>query len=110
MGYTLQHHLVSDINYPLDCKQLFIDKTGGIIHRGFEGISLDGKTTWKEIVERGNQKFKISFTPHLSPMFRGILSTIYVDLNKKQTRQTDQHMASTQKTTLLRWRHTTQID
>jgi len=31
-----------------------------------------------------NQKFKISFTPHLSPMFRGILSTIYVDLNKKQ--------------------------
>ena len=26
-----------------------------------------------------NQKFNISFTPHLSPMFRGILSTIYVD-------------------------------
>ena len=59
IGYTLQHHLVSDINYPLDCEQLFIDKTGGIIHRGFEGLSWDGKTTWKEIVERGNQKFKI---------------------------------------------------
>ena len=26
-------------------------------------------------------KFKFTFTPHLSPMFRGILSTIYVDLN-----------------------------
>ena len=23
------------------------------------------------------------FTPHLTPMFRGILSTVYVDLNKK---------------------------
>ena len=27
-------------------------------------------------------KFNFSFTPHLTPMFRGILSTIYVDLNK----------------------------
>ena len=25
---------------------------------------------------------KFTFTPHLSPMFRGILSTIYIDLNK----------------------------
>ena len=28
------------------------------------------------------KKFQFSFTPHLSPMFRGILSTIYVDLEK----------------------------
>ena len=28
------------------------------------------------------KKFKFTFTPHLSPMFRGILSTIYLDLNK----------------------------
>ena len=28
------------------------------------------------------QKFNFIFTPHLSPMFRGILSTIYVDLKK----------------------------
>ena len=28
-------------------------------------------------------KFKFNFTPHLTPMFRGILSTIYIDLNKK---------------------------
>ena len=27
-------------------------------------------------------KLEFTFTPHLSPMFRGILSTIYVDLNK----------------------------
>ena len=31
------------------------------------------------------QKFDFLFPPHLSPMFRGILSTIYVDLNKGQT-------------------------
>ena len=29
-----------------------------------------------------NKKVSFSFTPHLTPMFRGILSTIYVDLNK----------------------------
>ena len=28
------------------------------------------------------EKIKFEFTPHLTPMFRGILSTIYVDLNK----------------------------
>ena len=33
----------------------------------------------KEITKK---KFRFSFTPHLSPMFRGILSTIYLDLNK----------------------------
>ena len=27
-----------------------------------------------------NKKFEFTFTPHLSPMFRGILSTIYVEL------------------------------
>ena len=30
-------------------------------------------------------KFEFVFTPHLSPMFRGILSTIYVDINKERT-------------------------
>ena len=28
-----------------------------------------------------NKDFKLIFTPHLTPMFRGILSTIYIDLN-----------------------------
>ena len=31
------------------------------------------------------QKFNFIFTPHLSPMFRGIFSTIYVDLNQGNT-------------------------
>jgi N-acetyl-gamma-glutamyl-phosphate reductase len=32
-----------------------------------------------------NKKLVFSFTPHLSPMFRGILSTIYIDLPKGKT-------------------------
>lgn len=31
------------------------------------------------------KKFQFSFTPHLSPMFRGILSTIYLDIENKIT-------------------------
>jgi N-acetyl-gamma-glutamyl-phosphate reductase len=31
------------------------------------------------------KKFQFSFTPHLSPMFRGILSTIYVDLENNKS-------------------------
>tara|TARA_B100000989_G_scaffold7149_1_gene4926 strand:- start:276 stop:1298 length:1023 start_codon:yes stop_codon:yes gene_type:complete len=32
-----------------------------------------------------NKKFKFTFTPHLLPMFRGILTTIYIDLVKGKT-------------------------
>tara|TARA_Y100000590_G_scaffold409213_1_gene501209 strand:- start:3077 stop:4096 length:1020 start_codon:yes stop_codon:yes gene_type:complete len=35
----------------------------------------------QEIIKYTKKKFLFTFTPHLSPMFRGILSTIYVDLN-----------------------------
>ena len=36
----------------------------------------------QEINKYTKKKILFTFTPHLSPMFRGILSTIYVDLNK----------------------------
>ena len=36
----------------------------------------------QEIKNYTKKKFSFTFTPHLSPMFRGILSTIYLDLNK----------------------------
>ena len=29
------------------------------------------------------KKLSFNFTPHLTPMFRGILSTIYIDLRKR---------------------------
>ena len=36
----------------------------------------------QEIDSHTKNKFSFTFTPHLTPMFRGILSTIYLDLNK----------------------------
>ena len=36
----------------------------------------------QELSGYSNKQIKISFTPHLIPMFRGILSTIYLELNK----------------------------
>jgi len=39
----------------------------------------------QEIYKYTKNKFTFTFTPHLTPMFRGILTTIYVDLNKGVT-------------------------
>ena len=36
----------------------------------------------QELDIRTSNKINFQFTPHLTPMFRGILSTIYVDLKK----------------------------
>ena len=36
----------------------------------------------QEIQKCTKKNFSFTFTPHLTPMFRGILSTIYLDLNK----------------------------
>jgi N-acetyl-gamma-glutamyl-phosphate reductase len=35
----------------------------------------------QEIENNTKKKFSFTFTPHLTPMFRGILSTIYVEMN-----------------------------
>ena len=37
----------------------------------------------QELSKYSKRKIKISFTPHLVPMFRGILSTIYLESSKK---------------------------
>ena len=40
----------------------------------------------EQMIKKNNKsKLNLTFTPHLSPMFRGILSTIYVDLKKGKT-------------------------
>ena len=36
-------------------------------------------------LKKYNNDIEFDFTPHLTPMFRGILSTIYVDLNKNSS-------------------------
>ena len=51
------------------------------------GVSLHRHNSEIEqmIKKYNKQKLNFTFTPHLSPMFRGILSTIYVDINKGKT-------------------------
>ena len=39
----------------------------------------------QELKKHSKTKIYFTFTPHLTPMFRGILSTIYVDLKKKNS-------------------------
>ena len=39
----------------------------------------------QELSKYAKNKISFSFTPHLSPMFRGILSTIYVDINSNSS-------------------------
>jgi len=39
----------------------------------------------QELSKAANKKIKVTFTPHLIPMFRGILSTIYLEMNKNIT-------------------------
>ena len=48
------------------------------------GISLHRHNSeiLQELMLHSNKKIRFTFTPHLTPMFRGILSTIYIDLNK----------------------------
>ena len=40
------------------------------------------------------EKIELSFTPHLSPMFKGILSTIYLELNTKANQSKVQRVLS----------------
>ena len=46
---------------------------------GFHRHNSEIEQTLKEY---SNKKIEFNFTPHLTPMFRGILSTIYVEVNK----------------------------
>ena len=41
----------------------------------------------QEIAKVCKKKFEITFTPHLIPMFRGILSTIYVDVKNNDAKK-----------------------
>ena len=44
------------------------------------GFHRHNSEIYQEIKNFTNSKISFTFTPHLSPMFRGILSTIYLDL------------------------------
>ena len=88
-------------NKLINTKSIIIDSKSGYSGAGknlhkkfkfkniFESISAYGVSSHRHIAEIdqqlkkiSNNKINVQFTPHLSPMFRGILSTIYVNLNK----------------------------
>src|SRR5210317_1113745 len=62
---------------PLFKKKLI--KSNNIIIDSKSGYSGAGRGVHKKYK---NKDLQFTFTPHLTPMFRGILSTIYVDLTK----------------------------
>ena len=90
----IQKNLIKTNNIIIDSKSGY-SGAGRSVHKKYknknlnESLSAYGVGFHKhnsEIQQEGDKysksKFNFTFTPHLTPMFRGILSTIYVDLNK----------------------------
>ena len=88
----------------IDSKNIIIDSKSGYSGAGrsvhkknannnlYESLSAYGvgfhrhnSEIQQELNLLSKKKIKFIFTPHLSPMFRGILSTIYVDLKSRST-------------------------
>ncbi len=51
------------------------------------GYHRHNSEIYQELKKYSKSNLSFNFTPHLSPMFRGILSTIYVDLNSNISQQ-----------------------
>ena len=91
----IKKNLIKKNNIIIDSKSGYSGAGRGIYKRNknknlFESLSVYGISDHKHNPEinqelKKNYKFKnyFSFTPHLIPMFKGILTNIYVDLNKK---------------------------
>ena len=90
----IQNKIVKSTNIIIDSKSGYSGAGRGvhIKHKKnnlYESLSAYGVFNHRhsaeiqqEIDSISNKKVNFVFTPHLSPMFRGILSTIYIDLNK----------------------------
>ena len=90
----IKKKLISDKNIIIDSKSGY-SGGGRSIHKKYrdknlyESLSTYGVSTHKHNPEIKNamksftnRNINFTFTPHLSPMFRGILSTVYLDLTK----------------------------
>ena len=91
----IKKNLVDHKNIVIDSKSGY-SGAGRSVHKKYskknlyESLSAYGISNHRhnseiqqELDDQTNKKVEFTFTPHLSPMFRGILSTIYVNLNKK---------------------------
>ena len=95
----LKSKLISTKNIIIDSKSGYSGAGRGV-HKKFanknlyESLSAYGvgfhrhnSEIQQELNDYSKKKIQFTFTPHLSPMFRGILSTIYVDLNKNSSQK-----------------------
>ena len=93
----IKKRLINTNNIIIDSKSGY-SGAGKNLHKKFkfkniyESTSAYGISSHRHLAEIDQQlkkisknKIEIQFTPHLLPMFRGILSTIYVNLNKNIT-------------------------
>ena len=90
----IKKNLIKTNNVIIDSKSGYSGAGRGVhkIYKGqnlYESLSTYGvgfhrhnSEIQQEIDSLLKKKFSFTFTPHLIPMFRGILSTIYLDLNK----------------------------
>ena len=90
----VKSNLISASNIIIDSKSGY-SGAGRSVHKKFakknlyESLSAYGvgfhrhnSEIEQELNNYSDRKIKFSFTPHLTPMFRGILSTIYIDIKK----------------------------
>ena len=91
----LKKNIISEKNIIIDSKSGF-SGAGRSVHKKHANKNLYGSLSAyglgfhrhnseieQELNNATTKKIEFSFTPHLTPMFRGILSTIYVNLPKK---------------------------
>ena len=89
-----QKNLIKTKNVIIDSKSGYSGAGRGV-HKTYKNINLDESLSaygvgfhrhnseiQQEVDRYAKTKFSFTFTPHLSPMFRGIFSTIYLDLNR----------------------------
>ena len=90
----IKNNLISTQNIIIDSKSGYSGAGRGV-HKKFknknlyESLSVYGISNhrhnseiYQELNSITKKKLEFTFTPHLSPMFRGILSTIYINSNK----------------------------
>ena len=93
----IKKNLIKSNNIIIDSKSGF-SGAGRSVHKKYrnknlyESLSVYGISSHRHNseIEQTLKKYtskdlEFTFTPHLTPMFRGILSTIYVDLNKSSS-------------------------
>ena len=90
----IKNNLINTKNIIIDSKSGY-SGAGRSVHNKYKGKNLYGSLRAygvrfqrhnseidQELRRQNKSKINFSFTPHLTPMFRGILSTIYIDLKK----------------------------